>query len=83
MNALEARARAALPLGIALIIAACASPPPPAPLPNVGSQEPSERLSIDGLWKTRSEPEVYLQHERGRLYRQMGVAPGLQHGTLL
>ncbi len=84
MNALEARARIGiLPLGIALMIAACGSPPAPAPFPNVASQRPSERLSIDGLWKTRSEPEVYVQLERGRLYLQMGFAPGRQHGTVL
>lgn len=84
MNALEARARdAVLSLWIALTLAACSGPPPPAPLPDVGSQAPSERLSIDGLWKTRSEPGLYVQLERGRLYLQMGFAPGQQHGTLL
>lgn len=84
MNALDARARAViLALGASLVITACGSPPPPAPLPNVASQEPSERLSIDGLWKTRSEPEVYVQLERGRLYLQLGFAPGQQHGTVL
>ena len=49
----------------------------------MGSQEPSERLSIDGLWKTRSQPEVYAQLERGRFYLQRGFAPGEQQGTLL
>ncbi|MEE2673082.1 MAG: caspase family protein [Myxococcota bacterium] len=84
MNDLQAWARAALPLGTALIMAACASPPPtPAPLPDMGSLVPSEPLPIDGLWKTRSDPEVYARLERGRFYLQRGFVQGAQQGTLL
>ena len=83
LNALQAPARAALPLGIALVVAACGSPPPPARLPDMRSHEPSERLSIDGLWKTRSEPEIHVRIERGRLYLHRDVTGGEPQGTLL
>ena len=83
MNALEAWARAALTLGIALVIAACASPPPPAPLPRAESQPPGEPLPIDGLWKTRSAPELEVQIEAGRMYLARDVASGPSTGTLI
>lgn len=83
MNAPEARARAVLSLGIALLIAACSSPPPPEPLPDAGSQTPTEALPIDGLWKTRSEPEQHVRLERGRLYVQQDFAPHQERSPLL
>ena len=46
------------------------------------SQPASERLPIDGLWKTVSEPALYFQLERGRMYLQLGFSPGEKQGAL-
>ena len=67
---------------MASMLISCGSPPPPAPLPNVYSQPASERLPIDGLWKTASEPAVYFQLDRGRMYLQQGFNPGEEQGSL-
>lgn len=83
MNALEAWARAALTLGMALVVAACASPPPPAPLPMAEEQPPGDPLPIDGLWKTRSAPELGVRIEAGRIYLEEDVPSGPPRGTLL
>jgi hypothetical protein len=85
LNALEIRARClkarfAIVLGSVLI--SCGSPPPPVPLPDVLSQPGSERLPIDGLWKTVSEPARYFQLERGRMYVQLGFSPSEKQGAI-
>jgi len=64
------------------LVLACAAPPPPPPLPDVHSRAPTERLPIDGLWKTASEPALYFQLERGRMYLQLGFSPGEKQGAL-
>jgi hypothetical protein len=49
----------------------------------VGATAASERLAIDGLWKTAGEPPTFVQVDRGRLYLQAGFGPVERHGTLL
>lgn len=70
-------------VALAVVLTSCGSPPPPAPLPNVYSTTASEKLPIDGLWKTGSDPVTYAQLERGRMYLQAGFGPAERHGTLL
>jgi hypothetical protein len=79
--------RCALLASVALLlllpVAGCGTPGPSTPLPTVHATTPSERLPIDGLWKTAGEPPAFVQIERGRLYLQAGFGAVGQHGTLL
>ena len=54
-------------VALAVVLTSCGSPPPPAPLQNVYSTTASERLPIDGLWKTGRDPVAYAQLQRGRM----------------